>query len=117
MSTWAKAPDLADRPQQRAAVREGTAADRDTYLRDGLRPVRCERCAACVLAKKNSPQHTSVQWSAESVRQCAEFAAREPGEVAESCPDLQRSIAAAAHDGRLPTTDGNFNGNRRSDFH
>ncbi|MDA3648896.1 hypothetical protein LZ318_06400 [Saccharopolyspora indica] len=102
MSSWAKAPDLADRPHQRAAVREGTVADRDAYLRDGLRPVECERCAARVLAKKNSPQHTSVQWSAESARQCAVFAACTPGEVVESCPDLQRSIAAAAGDGRLP---------------
>lgn len=101
MSTWAKAPDLADRPDQRAAVRESTAADRDAYLRGGLRPVECERCAATVLAKKNSPQHTSVQWSTESTRQCAVFAALAPGEVAESCPDLQRSIAAAAQDGRL----------------
>ncbi|MER7012877.1 hypothetical protein ABT324_15780 [Saccharopolyspora sp. NPDC000359] len=117
MSSWAKAPDLADRPQQRDTVRVGTAADRDAYLRDGLRPVQCERCAACVLAKKNSPQHTSVQWSAENVRQCTEFAAREPGEVAESCPDLQRSIAAAAQDGRLPTTGGDSNGDQASEFH
>ncbi|MER5392094.1 hypothetical protein [Saccharopolyspora sp. NPDC002686] len=105
MSTWAKAPDLADRPHQRDAVREGTVADRDAYLRDGLRPVQCEQCATTVLAKKNSPQHTSVQWSAESTQQCAVFASRAPGEPAESCPDLRRSIAAAADEGRLDTSD------------
>ncbi|MGW1682691.1 hypothetical protein [Saccharopolyspora sp. NPDC002376] len=105
MSTWAKAPDLADRPHQRAAVREGTADDRDLYLREGLCPVQCERCAAWVLAKKNSPQHTSVQWSAESTQQCAEFASRPAGKPTESCPDLRRSIAVAAHDGQLGASD------------
>ena len=38
-------------------------------------PVECGRCGAGVLAAKFSPQHTSVQWSAEAVRACAEFSA------------------------------------------
>ena len=34
----------------------------------GFRRVECDRCAAAVLVVKFSPQHTSVQWSAASVR-------------------------------------------------
>ena len=42
----------------------------------GFRQVECDRCAAAVLVVKFSQQHTSVQWSAASVRSCAEFSAR-----------------------------------------
>ena len=38
-------------------------------------PVECGRCGAGVVAAKFSPQHTSVQWSAEAVRACVEFSA------------------------------------------
>ena len=49
-------------------------ADQQAYLYAGLRELACDRCGALVRVKKNSPEHTSVQWSAESVRGCAEFA-------------------------------------------
>ncbi|MCI2418089.1 hypothetical protein MOQ72_11690 [Saccharopolyspora sp. K220] len=112
MPTWAKAPDFADQPRTLARVRAGTAADRDDYLRSGLCPIQCGRCATWVLAKKNSPQHTSIQWTAEGIRQCAELAARAPGEVVETCPALQASIDAAARDGRLAMPQ--INGDRRA---
>jgi len=41
-----------------------------------LRPVECDRCGAAVLVAKFSLQHTSVQWSMDSMRTCAEFSAR-----------------------------------------
>jgi hypothetical protein len=41
-----------------------------------LREVACERCAAVVKVTKFSPQHTSVQWDATAVTQCAEFTDR-----------------------------------------
>ncbi|MEV0703174.1 hypothetical protein AB0I53_35375 [Saccharopolyspora sp. NPDC050389] len=114
--TWAKAPDLADQPAALARVREGTAADRDDYLRSGLCPVECGRCGVRVLAKKNSPQHTSIQWTAEGARRCATFADRSAGEVAEACADVLASIDAAARDGHL-TTSHDSNGDHSRDFH
>ena len=47
--------------------------------RPAAREVQCARCAAVVLAAKFSPQQTSVQWTADAVRGCAEFAARVAG--------------------------------------
>ena len=93
---WAKAPAFADRPQLRERLRERTAADRREQLEGGLRPVECARCGGCVLAKKNSPAHTSVQWSAAAVRRCPELAAADGGTArAAGCPDLERSIGEA----------------------
>ncbi|SDX78965.1 hypothetical protein SAMN05216215_101545 [Saccharopolyspora shandongensis] len=112
--TWAKAPDLADRPAALARVRESTAADRDDYLRSGLCPVACGRCGVRVLAKKNSPQHTSIQWTAEGARRCATFAGRPAGEVAESCADVLASIDAAARDGLIETPPHDPDGDPRS---
>jgi len=37
--------------------------------------VECGRCGAVVQVAKFSPQHTSVQWTAESVLACQEFGA------------------------------------------
>ena len=61
-----------------------------------LVPVRCARCGACVLVAKFSPQHTSVQWSAEAVRTCLEFAyLGRPSALVEGCAALRDSIDAA----------------------
>ncbi|MGP4019639.1 hypothetical protein [Saccharopolyspora sp. 5N708] len=116
MPTWAKAPDFADQPRTLARVREATATDREDYLRSGLCLIQCGRCGIRVLAKKNSPQHTSIQWTTDGTRQCAALATRAAGEVVESCPDLQASIDSAARDGRLamPREPGDTNGNRRA---
>jgi hypothetical protein len=71
----------------------------------GLSPVECERCGACALVAKFSPQHTSVQWNLESVRACAEFSARvvAGGQTAliEGCASMRASIDRAVLDGRL----------------
>ena len=69
-------------------------------------PVECRECGAVVLAAKFSSQHTSVQWDAAAVRQCAEFARRrtagEPTPLIERCEAMRDSIEFAALDGRLP---------------
>ena len=71
----------------------------------GFRPVECERCGAVALVTKFSPQHTSVQWSLESVQTCAEFSARaatgEQTALIDTCASLRGSIEAAVQDGRL----------------
>jgi hypothetical protein len=71
----------------------------------GFQPVECERCGATALVAKFSPQHTSVQWSFESVRDCAEFSARaaagEQTALIDTCSSLRRSIDRAVRDGRL----------------
>jgi hypothetical protein len=71
----------------------------------GFRPVECERCGATAMVAKFSPQHTSVQWSLESVRACAEFSARaaagEQTALIDTCSSLRASIDRAVRDGRL----------------
>jgi len=68
-------------------------------------PVECGRCGAGVLAAKFSPQHTSVQWSAEAVRACSEFSAAvslgRPSALVRGCGSLRDSIDAAVTAGRL----------------
>jgi hypothetical protein len=71
----------------------------------GFQPVECERCGATALVAKFSPQHTSVQWSAASVRACAEFSVRvaagEQTALIDTCTRLRGSIDRAAAQGRL----------------
>jgi hypothetical protein len=71
----------------------------------GLSPVECERCGAWALVAKFSPQHTSVQWSLESVRACAEFSARvvagEQTALIKTCASMRASIDRAVLEGRL----------------
>jgi hypothetical protein len=68
--------------------------------------ITCAECGAVVLAAKFSAQHTSVQWDAAAVRQCAEFALRtavgEQTPLIERCTAMRGSIEAAALDGPLP---------------
>ena len=64
--------------------------------------IECERCAAAVEVAKFSAQHTSVQWSPESVRACAEFtAAVEQSALIEGCASLRNSIDRALARGDL----------------
>jgi hypothetical protein len=69
-------------------------------------PVECAECGAVVLAAKFSVQHTSVQWDAAAVRQCAEFARRaargEQTPLIERCDAMRASLEEAALEGRLP---------------
>ena len=71
----------------------------------GFRPVECDRCGATALVAKFSPQHTSVQWSSQAVRTCAEFSARvaagEQTALIDSCASLRNSIDRAIFEGRL----------------
>jgi len=54
---------------------------------------------------KFSAQHTSIQWSPDAVRACAEFAARaaggEPSALIDTCASLRASIDRAVTEGRL----------------
>jgi hypothetical protein len=74
----------------------------------GFRPVACGRCGAVALVAKFSPQHTSVQWSSEAVRTCAEFSARvaagEQSALIDTCASLRDSIDRAVLEGRLDIT-------------
>ncbi len=83
--------------------RSGRPADE---RRPVTREVTCARCAAVVLAAKFSPQQTSVQWTPDALRACAEFAARvargEQRALIDGCASLRASIDAAVRDGRLP---------------
>jgi hypothetical protein len=67
--------------------------------------VDCGRCGAVVEVAKFSLQHTSVQWTAESVLTCEEFANRvaDGGSSAlvATCASLRASIDAAVADGRV----------------
>jgi hypothetical protein len=69
-------------------------------------PVTCASCGAVVLAAKFSSQHTSVQWDAAAVRQCAEFARRtaagEETALIERCEAMRDSIERAVAAGQLP---------------
>ena len=85
-----------------------TEGDRRHYLAGGLQPLDCAHCGTRVLVKKESPQHTSIQWTADS-SSCPELAAQvaagaEPGRV-ESCPRLRDSVDQAVRRGRLEVPD------------
>jgi DNA-directed RNA polymerase subunit RPC12/RpoP len=75
------------------------------YLYGGLTTLACDRCDVRVLVKKNSPQHTSIQWTAQAVQGCAEFAARvtagERTALIATCASLHASIDRAADEDRL----------------
>ncbi len=84
---------------------EETLEDQRLYTRARLRQVACLDCLARVGVKKNSEHHTSIQWDAESLAACAEFAAKasEPGgrHVYESCSRLGASIERAVAEGEI----------------
>lgn len=63
-----------------------TAADRQTYLADGLRGVECGRCGTGALVVKHSIAHTSIQWTPGGQRHCSAF------DVRTGCAHLRRSI-------------------------
>jgi hypothetical protein len=88
----------------RAAARQRGAEvlDERPWLYAG---VTCERCGALVEVAKFSPQHTSIQWTADAVRRCAEFAAARaagrPSALVATCASLRASIEDAVADGRV----------------
>ncbi|MGF6887575.1 hypothetical protein ABIA39_006084 [Nocardia sp. GAS34] len=100
MTTWAKAPDFADRPERRAQVRAQTVVDKRRYLEEGMASLACQTCGTKVLVRKSSSHQTSVQWTANPADHCPVF--REltggPGRP-EGCPNLERTIAHAVDEG------------------
>ncbi|GAA1224971.1 hypothetical protein GCM10009676_03380 [Prauserella halophila] len=85
------------------AVRAQTRADREEFLTAGLVPVDCHACATTVLVKKNSPEHTSIQWITDAATSCPVLAERvahgTPAARAGTCERLRESITAADRDG------------------
>jgi hypothetical protein len=90
---------------QRLAADPVTAGPPVDEREAALRPVECDRCGAAVLVAKFSLQHTSVQWSMDSMRTCAEFSARiaagEQSALVDTCASLRESIDRAVIEGRL----------------
>ncbi|MBV9830409.1 MAG: hypothetical protein JOZ82_02350 [Marmoricola sp.] len=88
-----------------APTSEETLEDQRLYTQARLTEVACLDCLARVRVKKNSEHHTSIQWDAESLAACAEFArmAGEPGgrAVYASCSRLRASIERAVADGSV----------------
>ncbi|WP_245379922.1 hypothetical protein [Kibdelosporangium banguiense] len=96
---WAKAPVV-------AGTAPHTEADRRSFLSDGLRPVECTSCGTCVLVKKNSAHHTSIQWQTPTDR-CPEFASRpKPAALLDTCSKLRASIESLVAEGLLEVPDG-----------
>jgi hypothetical protein len=88
-----------------APTSEETLEDQRLYTRARLTEVACLDCLAKVSVKKNSEHHTSIQWHADALSQCAEFRRmeREPGgrHVYASCSRLSSSIDRAVAEGEL----------------
>ncbi|RVW00608.1 hypothetical protein [Rhodococcus xishaensis] len=105
-STWAKAPSYADSPARVEAVRAQTAADEHNYLDAGLQEVQCRSCGTCVLVRKNSYRHTSIQWQADPAEVCPEFA-DSGGRTGsrQTCPRLLDSIEHAVLEGIIEVRD------------
>lgn len=103
---WAKAPDLGGDPVRVAEVTRATARDREHYLRGGMTEIECRACHACVMVKKTSPHHTSVQWNAQARAQCnALKAIGEAGgnpAMTPTCPRLSASIDHGVTEGIIP---------------
>jgi hypothetical protein len=88
-----------------AALQASTDEDRQHYLETGLRPLDCQHCGNRVRVKKNSFQHTSIQWSSDGPGGCPMLRAlvadgEHPARVG-SCEYLRASIDGAVHDGTL----------------
>ncbi|HEX9032985.1 MAG TPA: hypothetical protein VF834_14190 [Streptosporangiaceae bacterium] len=85
-----------------ARGRGAEALDERPWLYAG---VTCERCGAVVEVAKFSPQHTSIQWTADAVLRCAEFAAARaagrPSALVATCASLRASIEDAVTVGRV----------------
>lgn len=86
-------------------ARADTLADRREFLTGGLVPHDCDSCGNRVLVKKNSPEHTSIQWTTNAARSCPVFAEqRAQGRstaLLDGCPKLSASIRRAVAHGEL----------------
>jgi len=92
-----------------AGTRVETDPERTEFLAGGLRPHACSSCGTCVLVKKNSRKHTSIQWTTSAASSCPVFA-RQRAEGAntallDTCERLSESISAAAREGEFGVLD------------
>ncbi|GIM92109.1 hypothetical protein [Paractinoplanes toevensis] len=77
-----------------------TLTERQEYLEGGFAELSCARCRALVRVRKSSPQQTSVQWTTQAEKECANpLSALVP-----TCLDLRASIDDAVRAGRLGVT-------------
>jgi hypothetical protein len=87
--------------------RDTTRDDHFEYLEAGLTPLACGHCGAVVRVRKNSPKHTSIQWTRSAERMCPFLAEHleHTGTTAfvDGCARLREEIAAAVRDGRIET--------------
>lgn len=100
-----RAPTFDDQPAKRARLRSLTDADKDLYTHAGYDPVTCNHCGACVRVRKNSPPHTSIQWTGDSAAACPVMSGWRDGTVDrgddDTCPRMQASIAYAYAEGLI----------------
>ncbi|MDP3968116.1 MAG: hypothetical protein Q8Q02_07520 [Nocardioides sp.] len=86
-----------------APTSDETAADQRLYTQARMVEVGCLDCLASVRVKKNSEQHTSIQWTEQALRDCQEFnrdgAAERP--LHQPCSRLRASIDRAVADGMI----------------
>jgi len=86
-------------------ARPDSLADRHEFLTSGLTPHDCESCGTRVLVKKNSPKHTSIQWTTDAGESCPVFAEQltSGGSAAflDTCPKLADSIQRAVRNGEV----------------
>ncbi len=76
------------------------------FLTGGLREHTCRSCGTRVLVKKNSLQHTSIQWLTDA-SSCPVFASADgPTALIDTCPKLSDSIGDAVREGSLGVADG-----------
>lgn len=82
-----------------------TLEDQRLYTEARLVSIACLDCLATVRVKKNSDHHTAIQWDAQALAHCAEFAkaASQPEgrPIWASCSRLRSSIDQAVRDGAL----------------
>ena len=106
-----RAPTWDETDPARAARLHGyTDLDRETYTEAGFQPVECRACGTSVSVRKNSPKHTSIQWSGGSDRRCPVLsewrAGGERPEGEDTCPRMLASIRYAYAEGLITLTEG-----------
>ncbi|MDJ0399314.1 hypothetical protein HNC20_10600 [Rhodococcus rhodochrous] len=78
-------------------------------MENRMEPLRCGECAAQVLVRKNSWEHTSIQWNTDARRRCRieQDGGREgrPGAPRMSCSYLDETISRAATSGVIEVFD------------
>ncbi|MFL6171803.1 MAG: hypothetical protein ACJ716_02820 [Marmoricola sp.] len=88
-----------------APTSPGTLEDQRLYTEARLVEVACLDCLAKVRVKKNSEQHTAIQWTAQALEDCAEFnrASSQPEgrPIHTACSRLRSSIEQAVKDGAV----------------